>query len=135
MNQAVIIGRCTRDAELRYTTSGSPVMTLSVATNETRGGGETRKTIVEFHTVTAFGRYVESLAPKLKKGSEVFVLGKVTTRSWNDKQTGLKREKTEISAQTIRMTQEKGMEVAPTDAELQRAHAASAAADESDWNM
>ncbi len=130
MNLATIIGRSVRDAELRYTAAGHPVMSLTVVTNEPRGGGENRKMVPEFHKITVYGKFVETLSPKIKKGTELFVMGPVRTREWTDKQ-GAKRSSTEIEAKTIRITQEKFTEADPTDAELQRNHAA----DEKEWNV
>lgn len=119
MNQALIIGRNVRDAEVRYTAGGAPVMNLTIATNETRGGGDSRKVITEFHRVVCWGAYVVDLSQRIKAGAELLVLGKISTRSWNDK-NGLKREATEIVAGTIRLTQEKStLPISPSDAQLQ----------------
>jgi single-strand DNA-binding protein len=106
MNVAILIGRAGRDAELRHTPSGAAVMTVSLATSEPRGKAEDRKVHVEWHKVVCWGTYVVELAPRIKKGVELFVHGKVSTRQWEDKQ-GVKKYSTEVIAHTIRITQDK----------------------------
>lgn len=102
MNQAVIIGHLGQDAEVRYTQSGQAVANLNVATNEPRGNG---KSVVEWHRVIIFGEWVPQAAPRWKKGVEVFVFGKIQTRSFEDR-NGQKREVTEVHAKTVKVTGE-----------------------------
>jgi single-strand DNA-binding protein len=106
MNQVVLVGRCGRDAELRHTPSGAAVMTINLATSQPRGKGEDRKVDVEWHKVVVWGDWVVNVAPRIKKGTELFVLGKISTRQWEDKQ-GIKKWSTEILASTVRITQDK----------------------------
>ncbi len=140
VNRATLVGRAGKDAELRYSQNGSAVMNLTVATSEVRGSGADRKEFTEWHRVVAWGKYVETLAPKIKKGTEVIVLGKVSNRSWVDKQ-GVKKYSTEINADTVGLTQEKGHETelsGQTDAELQTNYKQATGApdpfDEGDWS-
>jgi len=134
MNLCMLIGRMGKDAELRYTAGGSPVMNLSLATSQLRGSQESGKVVTDWHRVVAFGKYVETLAPKIKKGAEVFVMGAVTTREWEDKTTGAKKSVTEVTAKTVRLTQEKTRHSEQTDAEIQASYKPDAT-DEGDWNV
>lgn len=97
MNQAIIVGRIGKDAVLKHTATGTPVVNFSVATNRMVG---TEK-MTDWHNVFAAGKYLDFLGPKLKKGVEVYVLGSVQTRSWE--KDGVKQFKTEINAKTLRV--------------------------------
>lgn len=102
-NKAFILGNVTRDPELRKTQSGQAVTTFGLATNrvwKNAAGLEQRQ--AEFHNVVAWGRLAEICGQYLKKGSLVFIEGRIATRSWQDQQ-GQKRYKTEIIAQTMQM--------------------------------
>jgi single-strand DNA-binding protein len=106
MNFAMLIGRAGKDAEVRHTPSGAAVMTINLATSEPRGKAEDRKVHVEWHKVVVWGDWVVNVAPRIKKGVELFVQGRVSTRQWEDKQ-GVKKYSTEIIASTVRITQDK----------------------------
>lgn len=103
MNMILIVGRISQDAEVRYTAGGQPCVNLSVATNEPRGNG---REVTQWHRVTVFGDWVPQAAPRWKKGTEIFIMGKMQTRSYEDRD-GAKRESTEIIAKTIKTTGEK----------------------------
>jgi single-strand DNA-binding protein len=97
----MIIGRLGHDPELRYTQSGQPVATLSVATDESyraQDGQKVERT--EWHRVIVWGKQAEFCGNYLSKGRLVYVEGKVETRKWQDKQ-GIERYTTEIRAFTI----------------------------------
>ena len=101
MNKALIIGRLGQDPETRYTQGGDAVTNFSVATSEKykdRSGETVEKT--EWHKVVAWRRLAEICGQYLKKGSQVYVEGKIQTRSWEDG-TGKKRYTTEIVAQSV----------------------------------
>ena len=101
LNLVQIIGRLGRDPELRYTSSGSPICSLNVATDESytdRDGNRVER--VEWHRVSVFGKIAESCANYLAKGSLVYVEGNLTTRKWQD-QNGQDRSTTEIKAQRV----------------------------------
>ncbi|MDR3319420.1 MAG: single-stranded DNA-binding protein [Desulfovibrio sp.] len=108
LNKVTIIGRLGRDPELRYTQSGSPVTSLSVATDESytdRDGNKVDRT--EWHRISVFQRQAENCANYLGKGSLVYVEGSLTTRKWQD-QNGQDRYTTEIKAQRVLFLDRKG---------------------------
>lgn len=81
MNKVLLVGRLTRDPELRSLPSGKPVATFSVATNEYRGGGGER---TEYHACVAWDRLAEICGQFLSKGQLVDVEGRLQTRNWDD---------------------------------------------------
>lgn len=108
LNTAMLIGRLGKDPELRYTQSGSPVCSLSLATDESytdRDGNKVEKT--EWHRITAFQRVAENCANYLTKGSLIYVEGSLTTRKWQDQQ-GQDRFTTEIKADRVQFLDRKG---------------------------
>jgi len=108
LNKAQIIGRLGKDVELRYTSSNTPVATLSVATSEkwTDKNGQ-KQELTEWHRITAWGRLAEICNEYLKKGSLAYFEGPIQTREWEDKD-GQKRYTTEIKALTMTMLDSKG---------------------------
>ena len=110
INKAILIGRLGQDPELRHTTNGTAVCTLSVATSESykdKGGIKQEKT--EWHRVVVWERKGEVCAEFLNKGSQVYIEGKIQTRSWDDQQ-GNKRYATEILAQSVQFLDNKKRE-------------------------
>ena len=101
VNKVMLVGRIGKDAELRYTSSGAAVGTVSLATSETwkdKAGEKQEKT--EWHRVVLWGKTAEILAEYLVKGRQIYVEGKLQTRSWEDK-SGQKRYTTEIRADSV----------------------------------
>ncbi|WP_294446160.1 single-stranded DNA-binding protein [uncultured Mailhella sp.] len=101
LNKVMIIGHLGADPELRYTQSGSPVTTLRVATDESytdRDGNRVERT--EWHRIVVFQRAAENCNQYLRKGSLVYVEGKLSTRKWQD-QNGQDRYTTEIRADRV----------------------------------
>ena len=104
LNKVLIIGNLGSDPEIKYTSSGSAVANLSIATSERwkdRNTGE-QKEQVEWHRVVLFSRLAEIAGEYLKKGSKVFVEGKLQTRDWEDAE-GKKRYTTEVIAREMTM--------------------------------
>jgi single-strand DNA-binding protein len=102
LNKAFIIGNLTRDPEIKALPSGNKVCTFGLATNRTYKDKEgKRQDTAEFHNIVVFGRTAELVAQYLKKGSQALVEGRLQTRSWDDKQTGVKKYRTEIVAETV----------------------------------
>ena len=101
VNKVILIGNLGKDPELRYTPSQQPVATFSLATTErwTDRNGQ-RQDHTEWHTVVAWGKLGELVNQYLRKGRSAYVEGRITTRSWDDKD-GNKRFKTEIVASTV----------------------------------
>ena len=95
LNKVLIIGNLTRDPELKALPSGVQVANFSVATNsQYKDKNGEKKETVEFHNMVAFGRTAEVIAQYFKKGSQIFIEGKLQTRSWE--QDGKKQYRTEI---------------------------------------
>lgn len=96
-SKAIITGNLTRDPELRSTTGGSSVCSFSVAVNRTyRGNDGENKEEVSFIDCSAWGKLGEMIAQYGKKGTGVLVSGRLSQRSWEDKNGGGKRSRTEI---------------------------------------
>ena len=100
LNKAILIGNLTRDPELRSTTSGIKVCSFSLATNRVwKDKSGVRQESVDYHNVVVFGRQAETVAQYMKKGSSILVEGRMQTRSWDDKNTGEKKYRTEVVAE------------------------------------
>ena len=103
INKVIIIGNLGNDPEMRYSADGKAIANISVATTETRkdkAGEKQEKT--EWHRVSMFGRLAEIAGEYLKKGSSVYIEGKLQTRKWQDKE-GNDRYTTEIVANEMKM--------------------------------
>ena len=102
LNRATILGRMTQDPEVRTTTTGKSVTSFSIATNSSWIDANTKekKENAEFHNIVAWGRLGEIVAQYLKKGRQVYIEGRIQTRSWQG-QDGAKRYKTEIVADNV----------------------------------
>ena len=108
LNKAMIIGNITRDPEVRKTPNGQTVASFGVATNRrwTDQAGQKQEQ-VEYHNIVAWRRLAEIVGQYLKKGSKVYIEGRIQTRSWDD-QSGTKRYKTEIVVENMIMLDKKG---------------------------
>ena len=103
VNKAILVGRLGRDPETRYTSGGQAVCNFTLATDETfkdRAGERQKRT--EWHRIVVWGKLAEICQQYLKKGSLVFVEGRIQTRQWDDRE-GHKRNTTEIVASGMRM--------------------------------
>ncbi|HEY4517160.1 MAG TPA: single-stranded DNA-binding protein [Candidatus Paceibacterota bacterium] len=101
LNKALIFGNLTRDPEVRALPSGMNVCSFGVATNRVfrdREGKKQEQT--DFHNIVVFGRQADTTAQYLKKGSSVFIEGRIQTRSWEGKD-GEKKYRTEIVADRV----------------------------------
>lgn len=108
LNKAMVIGNVVRDPEMRSTTNGQNVTSFSVATNlvwKDQSGQKQEK--VEFHNIVAWRRLAEISNQYLKKGSKVYIEGRLQTRSWDDP-NGIKRYRTEIIAENMIMLDRAG---------------------------
>lgn len=108
LNKAMIIGNVVRDPEMRSTTGGQKVTSFSIATNfvwKDQSGQKQEK--AEFHNVVAWRRLAEISSQYLKKGSKVYIEGRLQTRSWDDP-NGVKRYRTEIIAENMIMLDRAG---------------------------
>src|ERR1700687_2739377 len=116
LNKVMLIGRLTRDPEMRYTPSGQPVTSFSIATNRYTGGPEGEKReFTDYHNCVAWnvGRrnLAEIMGQNLKKGSLVYVEGRLQTRSWEG-QDGQKRRAPEGVANAAHSLEPRGAGVA-----------------------
>lgn len=110
MNKVIIIGRLGRDPELRYTQTGTPACTFSIATDESyidRDGNKVNR--AEWHRIVTYQKTAENCAQYLAKGSQVCVEGSLATRKWQDQQ-GQDRYTTEIKAQRVQFLERKNAE-------------------------
>jgi single-strand DNA-binding protein len=100
LNKVMLIGRLTRDPEMRYTPSGQPVTSFSIATNRYGSGPDgDRREFTDYHNCVAWNigkrNLAEIMGQNLRKGSLVYVEGRLQTRSWEG-QDGQKRKTTEV---------------------------------------
>jgi single-strand DNA-binding protein len=102
VNKAILIGNLGRDPEVSYTQSGTARCRFPLATGEsyTNNAGE-RVDRTEWHNIVVWGKQAETVGKYLQKGRQVFVEGRIQTRSWDDEKTGQKRYMTEINAQRV----------------------------------
>ena len=97
INKVILVGNLGKDPEIRYTSDGNPIANLSVATSEEwtdKSSGERREK-TEWHRVVLFGKVAEIAGQYLRKGSQVYLEGRLQTRKWTD-QNGQDRYTTEV---------------------------------------
>jgi single-strand DNA-binding protein len=131
INKVILIGNLGADPEVRYTQGGSAVANIRIATSESwkdRESGEMQER-TEWHRVVFFSRLAEIVAEYLKKGSQIYVEGRLQTRKWQDKD-GQDRYTTEIVANEMQMLGGRGggtasFESRPADEPTQSTSAAS----------
>ena len=103
-NKVFLLGNLGRDPESRALPSGQPVANFPMATSRKwrdRDGNQQEQT--EWHNIVCFGRLAEIAGQYLTKGKQVFVEGRIQTRSWDDRNTGEKRYRTEVVADNFQM--------------------------------
>lgn len=107
VNKVILVGNLGADPEVRYTASGDPVCTLSVATSDRfkNRDGELQ-TSTEWHKLVLFRRLAEIASQYLRKGSSAYFEGQLKTRKWTDK-TGLERYTTEIEINELKLLDRK----------------------------
>ena len=113
VNKVIIIGRLGADPEMKAVGQGSTVTRLSVATSESwtdKNGQKQERT--EWHRITVWGKLAEICGKYLQKGRQVYVEGKLQTRSWED--NGQKKYATDIVANTVQFLGSAGAETAAT---------------------
>ncbi|MFP3873740.1 MAG: single-stranded DNA-binding protein [Thiohalophilus sp.] len=109
INKVILVGNLGRDPEVRYSANGAAIANVSIATSESwkdkNTGEQVEKT--EWHRVVMFRRLAEIAGEYLKKGSKVYIEGKLQTRKWQDKE-GQDRYTTEIVANEMQMLDSRG---------------------------
>ena len=103
VNRVILVGRLGRDPEMRHTTSGTPVVNFSLATDESwkdQNGERQRRT--EWHNIVVWSKLAEICNQYLTKGRLVYIEGRIQSREWDDRD-GNKRRTTEIVASNMQM--------------------------------
>lgn len=111
INKVILVGRLGKDPEIRSTPGGQSVAKFTVATDERftdRNGEKQERT--EWHNIVAWGKLGEICGQYLKKGKLVYIEGRIRTDSWDDKESGQKRYRTEIVANEMKMLDRRGDE-------------------------
>lgn len=105
LNKVMLIGHLGRDPEMRYTPGGEPVASFSIATTRTwtDQASNERREATEWHNIVAWRRLAETCHRYLRKGSLVYLEGRLETRSWDDRETGKKMYRTEIVLDEMNM--------------------------------
>ena len=109
VNKVILVGNLGRDPELRSTPSGQQVASFSLATNrkwKDRDGNRQEQT--EWHNIVCWGRQAEIAGQYLTKGRQIFVEGRIQTQSWEDRQSGEKKYRTEIVCDNFQMLGQRG---------------------------
>ncbi len=101
-NKVILMGNLTRDPELRYTPKGTAIAKIGLAVNRTwrNEAGETKEEVT-FVDVDVFGRTAENVGQYMRKGRPIMVEGRLKLDTWDDKQTGQKRSRLGVIAETV----------------------------------
>lgn len=114
VNKVILIGNLGRDPEVRSTPSGQPVASFTLATSRRwRDKNGQRQEQTEWHSIVVWGKQAEIAGQYLTKGKQVYVEGRLQTRSWDDRNTGEKKYKTEIICDTFQMLGQRGGDFEP----------------------
>ena len=111
VNKVILVGNLGKDPDMKYTASGGAIANITVATSESWNDKQTGEKVekTEWHRVVAFQRLAEIMGEYLKKGSQVYIEGKIQTRKWQD-QNGQDRYTTEVVANDMQMLGSRGGE-------------------------
>ncbi len=102
VNKVILVGNVGQDPEVKYTASGLPVAKLSLATNERfKDRNDAWQDRTEWHSVVAWQRLAEIVGEYVRKGSKLYIEGKLQTSTWEDKQSGERKFRTEIVARDV----------------------------------
>ena len=109
VNKVILVGNLGRDPEIRSTPSGQPVASFSLATTRRwRDKSGQRQEQTEWHNIVVWGKQAEIAGQYLTKGKQIFLEGRLQTRSWDDKQSGEKKYRTEIVCDNFQMLGSRG---------------------------
>ncbi len=100
-NKVILLGNLTRDPEVRYTPNGVAVASFALAVNRKYKQGDETKDEVSYIDIVVFGKQAESCGQYINKGDSVLIDGRLQQRRWDDKDTGQKRSKVEVVAQSV----------------------------------
>lgn len=104
VNKVILVGNLGRDPEMRYLPSGDAIASFSIATTDTwkdKSGVKQERT--EWHSISMFGKLAEIAGEYLKKGSSVYIEGRLQTQKWMDKTTEEEKQRTQIIADRMQM--------------------------------
>ena len=102
VNKVILVGNVGQDPEVTYTPSGVPVARLSLATNERfKDRNEQTQDRTEWHSIVAWQRLAEIVGEYVRKGTKLYIEGRLQTTSWQDRQSGEKKYRTEIVARDL----------------------------------
>lgn len=102
INKVILYGNLTRNPETKALPSGASVSSFSIATNRSWKDKDGKKQeSVEYHNIVAFGKQADLIAQYIKKGSGIYVEGRLQTRSWDDKTSGEKKYRTEVVVESF----------------------------------
>ena len=110
VNKVILVGNLGRDPEVRYTPAGLAVANIAIATSEVwkdKQTGENQER-TEWHRIVLYQRLAEIAGEYLRKGSKIYIEGRLQTRKWQDKTTNQDRYTTEIIADSLQMLDSKG---------------------------
>lgn len=110
VNKVILVGNLGKDPEVRYAATGAAIANITVATSESWKDKQTGENVerTEWHRVVFYQRLAEIVGEYLRKGSKVYIEGRLQTRKWQDKNTGQDRYTTEIIAENMQMLDSKG---------------------------
>jgi single-strand DNA-binding protein len=109
VNKVILIGNLGRDPEVRSTPSGQPVASFTVATSRRwRDKNGQKQEQTEWHNIVVWGKQAEIAGQYLTKGKQVYIEGRLQTRSWDDRNTGEKKYRTEIVCDSFQMLGQRG---------------------------
>jgi single-strand DNA-binding protein len=102
VNKVILVGNVGKDPEVKYTPSGTPVAKFSLATNEKyKDRSDEWQERTEWHNIVAWQRLAEIVGEYVKKGAKLYIEGKLQTSSWDDRESGTKKYRTEIVARDL----------------------------------
>ena len=109
LNKVILIGNLGKDPEVRSLPSGQPVATWTMATSRRwRDKNGQKQEQTEWHQIVCFGKQAEIAGQYLQKGKQIYVEGRIQTRSWDDRNTGEKKYRTEIVCDNFQMLGQRG---------------------------
>jgi len=122
LNKVILIGNLGKDPEVRSLPSGQPVATWTMATSRRwRDKNGQKQEQTEWHQIVCFGKQAEIAGQYLQKGKQVCVEGRIQTRSWDDRNTGEKKYRTEIVCDNFQMLGQRGGDFDNTDRQAAQA--------------
>ncbi len=109
LNKVLLIGNLGKDPEMRSLPSGQPVASFTLATSRRwRDKNGQKQEQTEWHQIVIFGKQAEIAGQYLTKGKQIYLEGRIQTRSWDDRQTGEKKYRTEIVCDNFQMLGSRG---------------------------